>query len=201
MKPYNKGLIGTAYESKTGMIGQIVGIDHLGRNVVEYADGTREAVDRFIGLRVTRDADSVPGAITTRDGDRYSIRWDDGSVGFVFADAIHSADAQQRSRQVSSVRNRAAEARACLEAIKTGTSVNAILERDGIRRNVAATSELTDADRAKILARLDAHGKKSPPPVSPSGTKKPASVPRSHPDASFQGNVAQHLDVLLKPKK
>lgn len=156
-----------------------------------------QQTDIHLGKRVIRDDDNTPGTITARDGDRYTIQWDDNSKGFVTAAAMDAALLEEhdrfsaRHKRPGNIHDRAREAKASLDAIRDGTSgrtANEIIS--GLNKKPSAADDLSDADRANILARIDAGAKKVAAPAAQSAPQKPN-------DQEFADTVSKHVRTLL----
>lgn len=145
----------------------------------------------LIGTRVLRGDSSLEGTVTRRIADNYLVRWDSGQDELFCASRLEADIASQAYAEFSRKRpltDRAREARASLEAIRSGNTVP------------GSAAELTADDRAKILARLTANEQKFSPPISPPKREAPATAPARDDNAASAAEVSKHLRALLKAK-
>ena len=163
----------------------------------------RQSID-LTGTRVFRGDTEIMGTVTTRDGANYLIAWDDGGHGFVIAAQLEAAVVGEAYSDFASkhrLRDRAREARASLEAIRSGKPV--AVERNhasAVASNVAGGVALSDADRKKILARLSADRQKSAPLVSPPKRETPATPQTRDDRGAHAASVSKHVRALLASK-
>lgn len=152
-----------------------------------------------IGTRLYRDGDDMIGTVTSRDGPKYLIKWDDGFEGFVIAEHLEAAlvaDASAKHAHKHSLKDRARQARASLEAIRSGKSVTNLVDAHHTGKAISGV-ELSDADRRKILARLRGDGQKTAPPVSPSKREAPATPQQRDDRGAHAASVSRHVRALL----
>lgn len=135
-----------------------------------------EGHDTNLGRKLVRDGDDLPGTITARDGDRYTIAWSDGTEGFVLASSLADADREHLSRNKTdpkgaarSMRNALATLRSDASQVEKDAAVAAALtgpldpSKPGFDKAVAARLKADpDAGKAKAPATEKAALEASP---------------------------------------
>lgn len=161
-----------------------------------------ETVDCEIGNQCIRDHDEMSGVIARRSGDSYIVEWKDGTTTRVKASTLSAARAQgsAHTTQTGSLRDRAKEAKITLDAIRKGQDVDAVLAAYRGKAASQPSEALTDADRAKILARLSVGGQKPAPSSTHGAPAKPAQNANAGHGDGFKNDVSGHVASILKAR-